>query len=71
MARTRSLRHAISFRMKGLIVAAAIVVATIAGYAAPTVQVEAAPSHCHVLDMVDWWVLTGQISEYGGMYCHH
>jgi hypothetical protein len=70
MARTHSRRHAFSFRVKGLIIAATMMLTTIAGYAAPTVQVEAAQSHCHVLDMVDWWVVTGQISEYGGMLCH-
>lgn len=26
--------------------------------------------HCHVLSMEDWWVVTGNVSEYGGMYCH-
>ncbi len=25
---------------------------------------------CHTLDMVDWWVVTGEISYYGGTYCH-
>jgi hypothetical protein len=25
---------------------------------------------CHNLDMIDWWVITGMISEYGGVYCH-
>jgi hypothetical protein len=25
---------------------------------------------CHELDMIDWWVITGMISEYGGVYCH-
>jgi hypothetical protein len=70
MTRTHSRRHTLSFRVKGLIIAAAMVLAMVMGYTAPTVQVEAAKSHCHVLDTVDWWVLTGQISEYGGMYCH-
>ena len=26
---------------------------------------------CHVLDPIDWWVVTGQVSQYGGTYCHN
>jgi len=29
-----------------------------------------AKTACHVLDPIDWWVVTGQVSEYGGTYCH-
>jgi hypothetical protein len=40
----------------------------------PTVedgQVETqAKKHCHVLSKEDWWVVTGQVSEYGGTFCH-
>jgi hypothetical protein len=25
---------------------------------------------CYQLDTIDWWVLTGQNSYYGGIYCH-
>jgi hypothetical protein len=70
MARTFSSRHTFVSRAKALFIAAALMLATLAGYAAPSVQVETAKSHCHTLDMVDWWVVTGQISEYGGTLCH-
>ncbi|MDB4937904.1 MAG: hypothetical protein JWP87_4876 [Labilithrix sp.] len=29
-----------------------------------------AKKHCHVLSMEDWWVVTGNVSEYGGTLCH-
>ncbi len=71
MVRTFSLRRTFGNRAKALIIAAAMLLTMFMGYAAPTVQVEAARPHCHTLDMVDWWVVTGQISEYGGMFCHY
>lgn len=33
-------------------------------------ELTAKKKHCHVLSQADWWVVTGQNSEYGGTYCH-
>jgi hypothetical protein len=33
-------------------------------------QLMASRTVCHTLGMIDWWVVTGQVSEYGGTYCH-
>jgi hypothetical protein len=51
----------------GLALATALMIGGVATHNTPTY---AAGKHCHTLDMVDWWVVTGQISEYGGTLCH-
>jgi hypothetical protein len=33
-------------------------------------QLMARRTVCHTVDEGTWWVLTGQISYYGGTYCH-
>lgn len=52
-------------RLMLMLTVAAIMTAMTAASALP-----AQAKTCHVLDTIDWWVITGEISEYGGMYCH-
>ena len=51
----------------GLAMAAGLLLGGMARHSTPTF---AAHKNCHTLDMVDWWVVTGQVSEYGGTLCH-
>ena len=50
-----------------MLTVAAIMTAMMMGSAMPA---QAKPV-CHVLDPIDWWVVTGQVSQYGGTYCHN
>ena len=50
-----------------MLTVAAIMTVMMAASASPA----QAKTVCHVLDSVDWWVVTGQISKYGGTYCHN
>ncbi len=51
----------------GLTVAAAVLLGGSVRYAPPA----SAKVVCHVLDEADWGIVTGQVSPYGGMYCHN
>ena len=50
-----------------MLTVAAIMTAMMMGSAMPA----QAKTVCHVLDLIDWWVVTGQVSQYGGTYCHN
>lgn len=71
MSRFTSLIHLLRHRLAVLVVAVALVVTPIAGILAPATPVAAARVVCHHLDTIDWWVITGDYSEYGGDYCHY
>lgn len=57
----------LSLRISVLIVGIALTLGT--ALTAPVTIVEAR-TVCHQVDEVTWWVLTGDITEYGGFYCH-
>ena len=50
-----------------MLTVAAIMTVMMAASASPA----QAKTVCHELDPIDWWVVTGQISKYGGTYCHN
>ena len=50
-----------------MLTGAAIITVMMVGNAMPA----QAKTVCHVLDPIDWWVVTGHVSQYGGTYCHN
>jgi|GEM_PF-6396687 len=73
--------RAITTRLYALVATGALIIGTFAGtatlgFGAPAHAHAAAPSVdqrkavCHTLDAIDFWVVTGIWSEYGGTYCH-
>lgn len=62
--------RSIGIRLKALVVAVAFMLAMVAGIAAPVQQVDAARARCYVLDQAEWYLVFGELTDYGGMVCY-
>lgn len=59
-------------RIKGLLIGAALIAGAVFGGSAihPNSALAAKPTfHCHNLNRIDYWVVTGIDSENGGVWC--
>jgi hypothetical protein len=58
-------------RIRSLVLGAAIAISIAAGgIALHPDTTHAMPFHCHNLNRIDYWVMTGIDSPTGGVFCH-